>query len=301
MLADALANASSEQASEGVFLCRFSGDSKKFEKMGVNHRKPTPSEKFELFFCCKGSFVISRKNCADEQINRGDIILLADIADQLSVAVQKPVTGYSVLVCTEGPSPFKRIYQALDFAPQWYEPVQHFLDVHNGYFYIRQAFWKQGIFSVMQSLPDWDQPAYCVLKAAELFYLLSAQQTISQESSSILPMLEPEDNSFSNVGMYIEKHLDEKLTIPLLCHRFNLSPTTLKNKFREVYGQPIHSWISACRLQRAAELLQFTDLKIIQIAQYVGYESASQFNVIFRRAYGTAPTQYRKNVRSNKE
>lgn len=300
MLADALTDASTEQAAEGVFLCRFSGSSKAREELSTKRYKDA-YEKAELFFCCKGSFVISRKNCPNEQVNRGDIILLADIADQLSVTVQKPVTGYSVLICAKERSPINQIYHAVDFTSTWYESVQRFLNSHNGYFSIKHTFWKQGVFSVMQSLSDWDQPSYCTLKAAELFYLMNAQQTMLQGGSVSLQMVDHQDNTFCSVGTYIEKHLDEKLTIPLLCHRFNLSPTTLKNKFREVYGQPIHGWISACRLQRAAELLQFTDLKILQIAQTVGYESASQFNVAFRRAYGIAPTQYRKNVRYNRK
>lgn len=302
MLADVIIDGFREPVADGVFLCRFPKGTSNRNPMNNTDTGLSTCQNFELFFCCKGAFVIQKGNDSAEQVCSEDIILLADdVEDKLTIEVQKPVVGYSVVVCAQKHSAINRIYQALDFSLQWNEPVQEFLSGCNGCFHVRQAFWKQGVFSVLQSLPDWDQPTFCILKAAELFYLLSSQQIAPYEGIQKFSQMEYGDDTFGSVRIYIEKHLDEKLTIPMLCQRFNLSPTTLKNKFRQTYGQPVHSWILACRLQRAAELLQFTNLKILQVAQTVGYESASQFNVAFRKTYGVSPTQYRKNVRYNKK
>ena len=44
---------------------------------------------------------------------------------------------------------------------------------------------------------------------------------------------------------------------------------------------------------RAGELLTTTPLPVLQVALAVGYNSASQFTVIFRRHYGVTPSQHR--------
>lgn len=301
MLADALMEGSRQQVADGVFLYQFSQESQKQEKADNADTRFGIQQKFELFFCCKGSFAIKRENAPDEQIYSEDIVLLSDALAPFTIAVQKPVVGYGVVAYAQDHSALNRIYQILNTCPEWEQMIREFLKDYRGCFHVKHTFWKQGVFSVLQSLPEWQQPYYCILKAAELFYLLNTQQITAQHDIGKTSVTQGYTDTFHCMRMYIEQHLDEKLSIAMLCQRFNLSATTLKNKFHELYGQPVHRWISACRLQRAAELLQFTNLKIVQVAQAVGYESASQFNVAFRKTYGIAPTRYRKNVRYSKK
>lgn len=297
MLSDALGDESCKKAADGVLLCKFPVGQyiKQYEVHEKSAKKHVP---FELFFCCKGSFLIQCENGANEQISSGDIVLVSNELNRFSLIVQKSVMGYSVVDTLECESLLQKIYHSINFTMQWDISIRKLLNAHKGCFPIKHVFWKQDAFWALKNLPEWEQPTYCILKAAELFYLLNAQCSASKGKAFVPQEC---DDSFFCIGTYIENHLDEKLTISLLCRRFNLSPTTLKNRFREIYGQPIHKWILNCRLQRAAELLQLTDMKVIQVAQSVGYESAGQFNVIFRRVYGATPNQYRKNVRCNKK
>ena len=98
----------------------------------------------------------------------------------------------------------------------------------------------------------------------------------------------------------MEQHLDEKLTIDYLSRRFHISPTTLKSYFRSIYGQPIHRWLQIQRMKKAANLLYTSAMSILQVAQSVGYEGVSQFNVVFKRYYGVTPGEYRKMSNSIK-
>ena len=93
---------------------------------------------------------------------------------------------------------------------------------------------------------------------------------------------------------YMEEHIDQKLTIPALSRRFCLAPTSLKTGFRRQSGQPVHPWPRCRRLERAAELLRSSELGVLEVAQAVGYNSASQFGAAFQRQYGVTPGQYRK-------
>ena len=49
--------------------------------------------------------------------------------------------------------------------------------------------------------------------------------------------------------------------------------------------------------ERAAELLCTTNQPIAQVASAVGYESVSQFGMVFKRQYRMTPSQYRRQFR----
>jgi AraC-like DNA-binding protein len=101
------------------------------------------------------------------------------------------------------------------------------------------------------------------------------------------------------VASYIHEHLAEPLSIDSLARQFHLSPTGLKASFHQLYGKPLHQYISQCRMERAAELLRTTDFPVAQIAALVGYSSVSQFGAVFKKFWQFSPAQYRfkqKNV-----
>lgn len=88
-------------------------------------------------------------------------------------------------------------------------------------------------------------------------------------------------------------NLDEKITIDYLCHKFYISPTTFKKYFRSIRGQPVYTWLSHKRMEKAAELLRCSSMTVLDVAQAIGYASLSQFNVAFKRHFNCTPRQYR--------
>ena len=52
--------------------------------------------------------------------------------------------------------------------------------------------------------------------------------------------------------------------------------------------------------RRAAELLSESNLSIVEIASAVGYNSASQFGVAFKRRYHLTPSQFRRMAHTQK-
>ena len=64
--------------------------------------------------------------------------------------------------------------------------------------------------------------------------------------------------------------------------------------FKEYMGCTIWEYTNTKRMERASEYLKNTNLKIVEIANQLGYEEIATFNHSFKRFYGTTPTQYRK-------
>jgi AraC-like DNA-binding protein len=88
--------------------------------------------------------------------------------------------------------------------------------------------------------------------------------------------------------------LESRITIDELVEKYDVSKTTLKNCFKEVYGKPIFKWRKEYRLDFACRLIEEGNLTISEISKKVGYSSPSKFSQAFREHVGCTPSEYRK-------
>lgn len=92
----------------------------------------------------------------------------------------------------------------------------------------------------------------------------------------------------------LARHMDRRVTIEELAHRYLINPTTLKTVFKEVYGSSLAAHMKEHRMEKAAALLRETDMSVAEIAGQVGYESQSKFTAAFKEQFGLLPTAYRR-------
>lgn len=64
--------------------------------------------------------------------------------------------------------------------------------------------------------------------------------------------------------------------------------------FKEHMGCTIWEYTNTKRMERAADCLKHTNMKIVEVAFQLGYGEIATFNHAFKRHYGITPTQYRK-------
>ena len=86
----------------------------------------------------------------------------------------------------------------------------------------------------------------------------------------------------------------EPWTVERLGRMVGLSRSSLADRFSEVMGEPIFSFLTRWRLQLAAETLITSTRSVESIARDAGYESASAFSHTFKRAFGKPPTAWRR-------
>ncbi|MFR2832172.1 MAG: helix-turn-helix domain-containing protein, partial [Finegoldia magna] len=65
------------------------------------------------------------------------------------------------------------------------------------------------------------------------------------------------------------------------------------NLFKEKYGQSITEYTQRKRMNVAETLLLNTELPIKEIAESVGYSSASKFSIYYKRYKGKLPSEVR--------
>jgi AraC-like DNA-binding protein len=97
---------------------------------------------------------------------------------------------------------------------------------------------------------------------------------------------------------WIRDHCTEPLGIDEISEVARMSPATLHRHFKAATGMSPLRFQKHLRLQEARRLLFTRDMTAAQVAQEVGYVSATQFNREYRRAYGLPPGQDAAQLRT---
>ena len=98
---------------------------------------------------------------------------------------------------------------------------------------------------------------------------------------------------------YIQSGYDQKIMINDLAQQFFLNPSYLSNLFKQETGKSFTAYLVECRLKKAAELLETTELTLYEISAKVGYEDYFHFSKLFKKHMNISPANYRKNKTSN--
>lgn len=92
----------------------------------------------------------------------------------------------------------------------------------------------------------------------------------------------------------------DELTLDVLCQELNITKSYFCNIFKEETNETFWEYLTNIRVQFAKRLL-LSEMKMIEIANQVGYETAAYFSKVFKRSTGMTPTEYRKYKKSLRE
>lgn len=100
--------------------------------------------------------------------------------------------------------------------------------------------------------------------------------------------------TISRVIDYIYHGKNNTLTLNQLASLVNLTPKYLSAQFHKEAGQTLTVFIHHVLIEKAQNLLAYSDYSLGEISTYLNFSSQSYFTSIFRRYTGVTPGQYRK-------
>ncbi len=123
---------------------------------------------------------------------------------------------------------------------------------------------------------------------------LEREYTDTIESDLNAPISRYELDKVIATMTFIEDNLSENLQIDRLNRVSGLSPSKLQAGFRYLYDKSVANYITNARIEKAAELLQNTDMNISETVYEVGLSSRSYFSKKFLIRYGISPSMLKK-------
>ena len=110
------------------------------------------------------------------------------------------------------------------------------------------------------------------------------------------------DNRFGEILRYINKNLleNEKIRIPELASRFNISKSYFSEYFKKQTGVSLAEYLLKSKLRIVETKILHTDLSIKEIAHQTGFTDSSHLSKSFKKVpYGVTITAFRNHSYSN--
>lgn len=93
---------------------------------------------------------------------------------------------------------------------------------------------------------------------------------------------------------YVRKHYREKIYLSDIADTLGVSASYLSRLFSKETGECLQDYIIRVRIDRAANLLTYSDEPLSKIAEYVNFPSQSYFGKVFREQMEMSPKKYRE-------
>ncbi len=152
----------------------------------------------------------------------------------------------------------------------------------------------QDCFDRIYALLEEKPAAYEILLKAYLYFLLNGLiRTGNACAEASVRETAAAENIKKAIGFMQENYRDP-ITVEMLARLCSVSPGHFCRTFKKFTMKTPVEYLNCCRLSKAAEMLETTDRKILDIALDCGFNSLSYFINVFREAMGCAPSQYRK-------
>lgn len=96
---------------------------------------------------------------------------------------------------------------------------------------------------------------------------------------------------------YIYKNYREKIYLEDIAETLGISSSYLSRLFKKETGVSLQDFINDVRVEKAANLLVYSDETLPGIAEYVNFPSQSYFGKIFKQKMQVTPKQYRERYK----
>lgn len=135
-----------------------------------------------------------------------------------------------------------------------------------------------------------------IYKLTNVEAVLNAGEAIINSYAAFLGQNRTSGHQIDEICMFIQKNLDQDLSISQICRQFYISKNVLCNTFRELTGNTMGEYIKQQRLQHARRLLASTSLDITEISEQCGFRSPTYFSTVFKQEMGISPSLFRQTL-----
>ncbi|UXI02426.1 helix-turn-helix domain-containing protein [Photobacterium sp. TY1-4] len=228
--------------------------------------------------------------------------------DDLEFHLDSKTKPCAVVVNLAKPANFRREFRAgnqvsklnLCFHPSWITqragldcPVQQFSRYHKAHQHIEL---DQEMLELTHALMALSHPQTFQekMRFEILTHTLAARvlNQLTQGSFQVeTDIITPRYSQVTHIVNYIEKNLDQNLSLEHLAAQFSMSVSNLQRRFKQNLNLTVSGYIRLRRLEIAKQQLERGQITITEAAYEAGYQHPSNFTSAFKRAFGVPPQQ----------
>lgn len=130
----------------------------------------------------------------------------------------------------------------------------------------------------------------------ELYYRI-----LQSSNGAMLAQLCEENSNVSKISRtveYIIENIDKKISLDEMARLADMSINNFHKLFKQALNDTPVQYIKKIRLYKARQLIIYNNMKAVDAAQEVGYDSTSQFSREFKRYFGVSPSKI-KDMEAN--
>lgn len=125
-----------------------------------------------------------------------------------------------------------------------------------------------------------------LLDIIEQFMVMVEQQVSEHQDQS-------QANTLNQIIDFIHDNYEQDISLAELAERFHMNYSYLSWYFKQRTNENLTAYINKVRVEKAKELLKYTDETISQISTKIGFSEHNYFSKVFKKFVGMTPIEYR--------
>lgn len=107
-----------------------------------------------------------------------------------------------------------------------------------------------------------------------------------------------EPAAVTSAKQFVQAHINEPITLAQVVQNAGVSRFYFCKIFKKATGMTLTEYVARVRVEKAKALLVDPSLRITEVLYSAGFGSVPQFNSMFKRYAGMAPSEYRATLRT---
>lgn len=125
-----------------------------------------------------------------------------------------------------------------------------------------------------------------------------AQQLAESATRHIMAWSGDEPRPVALAKEFVQTHAEEELTLAQVAQSAHVSAYYFCKLFKKNTGMTLTEYVARVRIEKAKTLLLDPLARVSEVGYAAGFGSIPQFNSLFKRYVGMAPSRYRSTVRT---
>lgn len=225
-----------------------------------------------------------------QQITVGDILIIPPGGRHAYIRSDELKVANILFSCPALPLPFMELYRTVNFKTLFNKHYEQFGEKDYPVFHPAEEVFDEIIQLVKMSFAKPPSPLWHSYHLGILIQILSLicneypEQSDAEENSDVWAVIN-----------FMQHNFSRRITLSELCRHFSMSQATFLRHFRHITGMTTGEYLMQLRLKHASELLMNSDSPLKEISESSGFPRVEHFARSFKKHFGIAPGEYRKN------